>query len=76
VLVRVYDTRVFHKFGDPYVKIMHETREAQFTDLKGMGLSRTPQNKDFQDPNVFVTRLPVVSQCEYNLSLDQKGQAQ
>jgi hypothetical protein len=57
VILRVYDTRIFHKFGQPHLLVDRVERAVKFADLTSL---RLPQSiSAYNDPNKFANRLPI-----------------
>lgn len=54
VEVRVRDTRIFHRFGEPTVLREYTARRAAFADLAGLGITNP-----MGDPALFADKLPV-----------------
>ena len=49
--LRIFDTRVYHGFGDATVVFEIVQKEISYVDLKNMG--KSVRNMDYTDPNVF-----------------------
>lgn len=64
VLLRVFDTRVYHQFGSDHVVVERTEREKDWN-------TSMPSPSAFKDPNVFSSSLPVTFKCTRSLSVEK-----
>lgn len=68
LLLRLLDTRIFHKFGSPYVQREITVKEATFAELESAGHSSSP--KEYTDPQKFDPLLQTKSHSRDLIYLD------